>query len=279
MRFFKNKFFIIALSFALFIVILTSTLAIMGQTDPIKNVLNTVSIPFRYVGMWIKESISGYERYYSSLEELDEENQKLESEIAALKKQVADAQAIKEENERLRQYLEMKNTYPDFHFTEAMIIGTQSENYMTVFMLNKGSGDGIGLGMPVVTPYWLVGSVCEVGYAWCKVRTITEASSSVGAYLSRSGENGILSGDISLKDTGLCMLTYLSPNADIEVGDLVYTSGEGSVYPRDILVGRVESVEQNDYLRTKIARVQCAVDFKSLKYVTVITDFDIKARE
>jgi rod shape-determining protein MreC len=130
--------------------------------------------------------------------------------------------------------------------------------------------------MPVIVDTGLVGSVCEVGYTWCRVRVLTEASSSVGAYIPSSGENGIIEGDISLKDTGICMLTYLSPDADIQVGDLVYTNGQGSVYPRGIFIGVVESVEENEFLRTKSAKVRCAVDFESLKYMIIITDFEIK---
>ena len=276
MRLFKNKFFIIALSITLFLVVLFSTLSIMGQTDPVRNFLNTVATPFRFVGNKLGEAFDGFGVYFSSVKALDQRNKELESEIESLEKALADANALREENERLRGYLDLKKTYPDFQMLEGMIIGTGSENYMTVFTLNKGSGDGVKLGMPVIVPSGLVGSVCEVGYTWCKVRVLTEASSSVGAYIPSVGENGILEGDISLKGTGICMLTYLSPDADIRVGDQVYTNGQGSVYPRDIFIGVVESVEENEFLRTKSARVRCAVDFESLKYVIIITDFEIK---
>jgi rod shape-determining protein MreC len=101
----------------------------------------------------------------------------------------------------------------------------------------------------------------------------------VGAYISRSGEIGIIDGDISMKDTGNCVLSYLSENADVEVGDMVYTSGQGSVYPRDLYIGKVVSVSVDEYLRSKSATVELSVDLESLKYVMIVTDYEIYSEE
>ena len=279
MKFFKNKFFIIVMSLALFIVILTVTLSAMGQTSPIRNTLNVIATPFRYVGLKIGEAFEGFSKYITSIDELDRENQSLIGEIERLEGELADSQALREENERLREYIEFKKTYPDLALTEALIIGSESDNYSTIFTLNKGRGDGIKTGMPVVVLNGVVGSVCEVGSTWCKVRAITEASSSIGAYISRSGEIGLIEGDISLKGTEECILNYLSADADIEVGDMIYTSGLGSVYPRGLLIGEVTEIETDEYLRTKAAKVKCAVSFDSLTYVMIVTDYDIYVEE
>jgi rod shape-determining protein MreC len=271
MKFFKNKFFITVLSIAIFSVIFTSTLAVMGQSDPIKNVLNTLAIPFRSAGLKIAESFDGFKLYFSSIEKLNEENQSLKDEIERLEDQLADSNAVKDENERLRDYLEIKKTYPDLKLCEALIVGHEGENYMTVFTLNKGRLDGITVGMPVITLSGLVGSVSEVGDSWCCVRTIVEATSATGAYVSRSGEIGVVEGDILLKGTGKCRLNYISDDADIVEGDMVYTSGLGSVYPRDLLIGKISEIKSNDYIREKYAVVESTVDFNSLKYVMIVT--------
>jgi len=267
------------MSLALFIVILSVTLSAMGQTGPINNTLNVMATPFRYVGLKIGEAFNGFSKYFTSIDELDKENQSLIEEIERLEGELADSQAIKEENERLREYIEFKNTYPDLALTEALIIASESDNYSTLFTLNKGRKDGIKVGMPVVISKGVVGSVCEVGSTWCKVRVITEASSSIGAYVSRSGETGLIEGDISLKGTGECILNYLPADADIEVGDLIYTSGLGSVYPRGLLIGEVTEIKTDEYLRTKVAKVKCSVNFESLTYVMIVTDYDIYVEE
>lgn len=272
MKFFKNKFFIIVLSIAIFSVIFTSTLAVMGQSNPMKNAFNTLAIPFRNLGLKVAESFDGFKLYFSSVEKLNEENESLKDRLDILEDQLADANAAKEENKRLREYLEIKKTYPDLKMTEALIVGHEGENYMTVFTLNKGSSDGIKVGMPVIVLSGLVGSVSEVGDNWCNVRTIIEATASTGAYVSRSGEVGVVEGDILLKGTKKCKLNYISDDADIAEGDAVYTSGIGSVYPRDILIGNITEIRSNDYIREKYAVVESSVDFESLKYVMIITD-------
>ena len=275
MKIFKNKFFIITLSIALFFTILTATLSAMGQTDPIKNSINTLTLPLRYAGEKIGEAIDGFERYFTSLEKLHEENESLREEINSLKGELADKEATKEENERLRDYLEMKEKYQSFELEEALIIGREGENHATFLTLNKGTRDGINIGMAVIVKDGLVGSVCDAGSSWSRVRVVNEASASAGAYVQRSGEIGVLCGDIAYKDTGVCTLKYLDENADVEEGDLIFTSGEGSVYPRDIYVGKVVSVKNDGFSRSKTATVECAVDFEKLDYVIVITDSNL----
>lgn len=279
MKIFKNKFFIITLSIALFICILTATLSAMGITDPIKNAVNTLTMPIRYVGLSVKNGIDGFSKYFSSIDELNRKNSELESRIDELESQLSELEAARDENERLRDYMDIKKTYPDLKMMDALIVGSEADNNSTFLTLDRGSGDGVEVGMPIMVKSGLVGSVCEVGYSWCRVRVLTEASAAVGAYVLRSGETGIVSGDVSFKDTGMCKLSYLPENADVEVGDLVYTSGIGSAYPRGLFVGRISSVSTDVYLRQTVATVECAVELDSIKYVMILTDFEISSGE
>ena len=245
----------------------------MGQTDPIKNALNTVTLPFRYAGQWLSNGMDGFKKYFSSIDDLQNENESLRAEIEVLEGELEDSKAAKEENKRLREYLEMKDSFSDFKLAEALIIGVEGENHTSFLTLNKGKNDGIEIGMAVMVKDGLVGSVCDVGNNWSRVRILNEASASAGVYIQRSGATGVLSGDIVYKDTGECTLKYLSNDADVVIGDLVYTSGEGSVYPGGIFVGEVTDVKEDGFSRTKIATVKCAVDISSLKYVVIVTDF------
>lgn len=279
MKYFKNKFFIAALAVALAVVIFTSVLSVMGLGDQIKNAVNTCLYPARWCVDKIGDAMSGFGEYFSNMDALIEENQRLKEEIESLESEKIQLEVAKEENRRLREYLEVKKSHPDYELKDAMVIASESGNYMTVLTLNRGTADGVKLGMPVITSAGLVGYVCEIGYSSCKVRTLIEASFAAGAYVSRSGEIGIVEGDIALKDSNSCEITYLPEGADIEVGDLIFTSGEGSVYPRDLYIGRVSEVGINEYNRTVFARIECAVDLTDLKYVMVITDFDIYDEE
>lgn len=275
LKIFKNKFFIIALSLAIFSVVLTSTLSVMGRADVIRDAVNIVATPFRYIGIKISEAVDGFSKYFENMEALYKENRELKIEIERLEGELAAEKGAKEENERLRSYLNIANTYPDLKFLDALIIGGSGEEHITFLTLNRGSGDGVKLGMPIINEVGLVGSVCEVGYNWCRVRILSEASSGVGAYVKRSGDIGIVSGVIPNENGKTCYLEYLDDDSDIEVGDLVYTSGKGSTYPRDLYIGKITEVKVDKYLRTKVAKVECAVNFDELKYVMIVTDYEI----
>ncbi len=274
MKIFKNKFFIIILSLAVFITVLTATLSIMGQTDPIKNVFNTVMLPLRYAADSVKQAADGFESYFTSIEDYRSENDKLREEIESLESLLVDRNAAIEENKRLRDYIEMKESFFSFELTEALIIGREGDENATFFTLNKGKNDGIDIGMTVMVNEGLVGSVCDAGDSWSTVRALNEASASAGAYVQRSGEIGVISGDISYKGTGQCSLRYLKEDADIAEGDLIYTSGNGSVYPSDIFIGRVISVGSDEFSRSKSAVVEMAVDIDVLRYVVVVTGYE-----
>ena len=275
MKIFKNKFFIVALSVSVLLTIIISTFSIMGEGDIVKNAVNVALTPFRIVVNKVNESLDGFSIYFENVKKLYEENQRLEKKIESLESEIEAEKGAKEENERLREYLNIKNTHPNFEMLDALVIGRSGDNFITFLTLNRGSGDGVELGMPIIIEKGLVGSVCELGYNWCRVRIISEASSGVGVYLKRSGDIGVLSGIIPNANGKTCIIEYLDENADIEVGDQVYTSGKGSSFPRDLYIGNVVAVEVDKYLRTKVATVECTVNFDELKYVMIITDYTI----
>ncbi|MBO5931178.1 MAG: rod shape-determining protein MreC [Clostridia bacterium] len=273
MRIFQNKFFIICLCIALVLTIVPSVFAIMGYRSLAKNIVGTVTMPVRWVATTIGNAFEGFGKYFGNMKALNEENKALIDENAALKEQLAQAELLERENERLRDYLDMKNKYPSFAMEEGMVISHSSGNYITNFTLNRGTLHGIQTNMPVITKDGIVGYVVEVGLNWCMVSTLIETATSVGAYIPRSEVVGIVSGDYSMRHEGTCKISYIDAEADVQVGDAVYSSGTGSVYPADLKIGTVTAIEVDEYNRTLVATVTPAVDFSSLKWVMVITGY------
>ena len=273
MRIFQNKFFIICLCIALVLTIVPSVFAIMGYRSLAKNIVGTVTMPVRWVATTIGNAFEGFGKYFGSIKALNEENKALIDENAALKEQLEQAELLERENERLRDYLDMKNKYPSFAMEEGMVISHSSGNYITNFTLNRGTLHGIKTNMPVITKDGIVGYVVEVGLNWCMVSTLIETATSVGAYIPRSEVVGIVSGDYSMRHEGTCKISYIDAEADVQVGDAVYSSGTGSVYPADLKIGTVTAIEVDEYNRTLVATVTPAVDFSSLKWVMVITGY------
>ena len=273
MRIFQNKFFLICLCVALVLTIVPSVFSIMGYQSLAKNIVGTVTMPIRWVATVVGNAFEGFGKYFGNMKALNEENLALIDENAALKEQLQNAELIEKENERLRDYLDMKNQYPSFTFEEGMVISHSSGNYITNFTLNRGTLHGIQKGMPVVTKDGIVGYVVEVGLNWSMVSTLIETATSVGAYIPRSEVVGIVSGDYSMRQEGTCKIGYIDASADVVVGDTVYSSGTGSVYPADLKIGTVTAIDVDEYNRTLVATVTPAVDFSELKWVMIITGY------
>ena len=156
---------------------------------------------------------------------------------------------------------------------EGRVISYSSGNYMTNFTLDRGSLHGIEINMPVITDQGIVGRVSEVGLNWCMVSTIIESNVSVGVYIQRSGAGGLVSGDYSLMNEGVCKLGYLDANADIQIGDKILSKGTGSMYPADLEIGTVIDISMDEYSRNTVATVKPSVDFSSLTWVMILTGY------
>lgn len=276
MKIFKNKFFIICLCIAVVLCAVPSTLSLMGYKSLTRNIVGTLTVPFRWCITTVENAFEGFSRYFKSIDSLYEENQALKSENSELKEQMDRAEMLEAENERLRNYLDMKTEYPSFTMEEGMVISYAAGNYITSFTLNRGSLHGIEVNMPVVVKEGIVGYVTDVGLNWCMVSTIIETASSVGAYIPRSGVTGIVTGDYSMRDRGVCEFSYVDTNADIQVGDKIYSSGIGSVYPADLLIGEITDIRIDEYSRALVATVQPSVDFSGLKWMMILTGYEQK---
>ena len=274
MKLFQNKFFLIFLCVSVVLSAVPSTFSVMGYGSLARNIVGTVTAPLRWCVSAVGNAVEGYQRYFQSIDLLEEQNRTLQEEKESLEQRLEEAALLEKENQRLRDYLGIKNQHPSFTMEQGMIISRESGNYVTVFTLNRGTLHGIDTNMPVITKDGIVGVVSEVGLNWCKVSTVIETASSVGAYIPRSEVTGIVSGDFNLKNEGICKFSYVEGDADIQVGDKIYSSGMGSVYPADLPIGEVIGIGQDEYNRMLVATVRPAVDFSELEWVMILTGFE-----
>lgn len=273
-RFLQSRFFVVITVITLILVAVPTALSTFGLADPLRSAVNILMTPLQKGFNYITDALDGYTSYFTEFDELVAENTRLKAQLADLSDRIYTAQETETRNQWLSQFLEMKRAHTDFQFADAAITGHESVNYMTVFTIDKGTAQGIAAGMPVVTPDGVLGYVDEVGLTWAKVRTLIEASSSVGACVERTGEDGLLEGSFALSRQGLCRLTYLDAQSDIREGDRIVTSGYGSVYPRGLVIGYVTEIAPDLYSRTLTATVQPAAALTDLERVMVITSYE-----
>lgn len=198
-----------------------------------------------------------------------------EKENAELQRQLDQAKIDSEENQRLRNLLNLRQQRRDFTFESAIIVDRSTSNWSRVMTLNKGTSSGIAVGNCVVDDQGnLVGVIREAGLNWSTITTILDTDSSLGARVFRTGEVTVAMGDLALMETGRLKLSYLEGESSLINGDLIVTSGLGGYYPSQLVIGSVEEIRTDDNGLTRYAVLAPKTDLDSLSEVFVITSFD-----
>ena len=268
MKFLKSKFFLICAAIALSVALITGCLAILGFTGPVKLVLGTVAKPFRLMGTWAANAVNGITEVFDDYEEIRAENDSLRAELEEKNDESYNADLLYEENKWLKEYLGVATRHPELQLVDAKIIALEGDNYSTSITLNKGSVHGIANDMAVMTEKGIVGKVVETGLDWCRVVSILDTQSSVGAHIERTGASGIIEGSAGLLDGGSCRMTYSDSGADIRVGDRVCTSGgTGSSFPAGLYIGEIKAIDADPDAGRIVATVEPSVDFSELSEI------------
>lgn len=200
--------------------------------------------------------------------ELKRENDELRVQVERLRIiQQKYNQAI-EENAKLRQHIGFKQSAP-FKMTAAKVIRRSTSTWWNSLIIDKGSLDGIGTDSPVITSMGLVGKTSTLAPHLAKVILLTDEMCHVSAKVEGTLDQGILMGErAALEVRPELHLRFLNRNSNINAGAAIYSTGEGGVFPADLLLGRVKRFENREISGEAI--IEPAVDFSTLDYVFVI---------
>lgn len=165
------------------------------------------------------------------------ENRDLSRLVAEQGAEITRLEEARLENERLRTLLGMYVSY-DGRKTVARVIGRDVTKLSSWILLDRGLNHGIKEQTSVMSRSGLIGKVVEVGSNHARVMLLSDIESRVSGLLQRSRETGLVEG----QGEKLLKMTYLDLHADIEIGDLVLTSGLGGIYPKGIPIGKVISI-------------------------------------
>jgi rod shape-determining protein MreC len=151
------------------------------------------------------------------------------------------------------------------------VVGVEPNPYLRYVTINVGTLQGVGIGMPVVSGgAGLIGRVAQVGPRTAEVQLLTDTDSAVAALLQTSRVTGLVVG----QPDGTLRMEYIPQEENIDVGDIVLTSGLGGFMPKGLVIGQVTEVLQMDYALFQSAVVRPAIDLSRLELVLVITAFE-----
>jgi rod shape-determining protein MreC len=238
--------------------------------NAIDRALLQVSAPIQYVATQLAVGASGIIGQYVYLVDVRTANQQLRSEIKRLREANFKLSGADQENRRLRKLLLLRDK-SEGSTMSAQVIGKEVSGFFRVMRirLDRGERDWVKTGMPVLDADGLVGQIRRTWGRYSDVLLTADKTSAIDVVVRRSGARGILKG------TGgdqyyACQLEYLSREDQVNVGDLVVTSGLGHRFPGNIPVGNISKVVKHEFGLYQEAEVTPAVNFSRVEEVLIM---------
>ncbi len=268
------KFKFIAGVLVFFVAIMAYAGANGRLTAAPQEIFSLLLTPVQRISVTLSTNASDIVDKYKNFDETIAENEALREENAALKEQMIEYDKIVAENEAYEELAGLQEENPDTTYVLSFVIGRDSVDSFAGFTIDKGTLAGIEVGDTVISADGcLVGTVLEADLTSSKILTILHPSFSAAGMVSRTRDNGILSGDSAYAADGLCLFSNLSRDTLSTVGDTVITTGLGGVYPPDIRVGTITEISADSSGKSSVAVITPEVDVTTVKQVFVITDY------
>ena len=262
----KQKFSLLALIIAS--IILLSLEAINSKSlnfvrSAIKDVIYRTSFIASIPGNTISPMFTTIQSHFKIYEQYE----LIKLELQQLKNQQNQIAYLKTENDKLRKVIDDTDIYNYESIISKVLVDKESP-FLKSVILNKGFNSGLKKGMPVLKGPYFVGRITEVNYLSSRVLLISDLNSKIPVLIEPMGYQAIMSG------TGddLALLDFLPKNHQLEVGNLVYTSGTGGIFFEGIPIGRVELIEEK-------LHVKFFSDLSQLYLINVITSEPMRGKQ
>ena len=255
----KQKFSLVALIFLTFLILISEKFS-LKPVEYLKISLKEVAYRSTFIVSvpenFIKESYIATKNHFSVYEENKVLKEKLDFELS----KNYNYEYITEENKRL------KSTIEEFENTSSEIIGKvlvdKKSPFLRSVIVNRGSKDGIELGMAVMDKSYLIGKVVDVTFTTSRVLLLSDLNSKVPVDIMPNNIQSILSG--SGEHHGV--IQYTRQQSLIENEAVAFTSGAGGLFKSGIPIGKI----QKDPINSKTT-VTFFSDFSQLRYVKMIS--------
>lgn len=243
--------------------------SVIGILSPVESVvsspLNSISGAFSRLSISLNNAFDDLNNFGRLTERVAE----LEEQLARQQVELIQLREVASDYNRLTGLLSYTSNIDNQEFITADVIAVDQSSIARSIIINRGTRDGIAVGMPVTTDLGLIGRIIRVSSNASQVQLINDENSAVSARLQTTRAEGSIIGLAS----GVLRMTFIDLDEDIVENDLVVTSGLGGNFPADIVIGQVTSIRQFEFELYQEAEVRSLVDFDTLEFVLVITSF------
>jgi rod shape-determining protein MreC len=224
-----------------------------------------ISAPVQSAIRWTIETSWDALQSYLFLLNTKENNLTLALENRKLLNEIASFHEVAKENERLKALVEFNAPLEGKKVVAKVIAQDVNPEFRTI-RINKGSRQGVEVGMAAVSLEGVVGRVIRASRDFADVLSLIDSSSAIDALVQRNRHRGVVEG---LGGQNLSM-KYLRRTDDVQEGDLIVSSGIGGLFPKGLTIGKVVSVKKKNYGISQNVEIAPAADFNRLEEVTVV---------
>jgi rod shape-determining protein MreC len=225
--------------FALLSIALLVVDARLHALTTVRQVAATVLYPFQMAALAPRDALANMGTYFSSISTLQKEVRELKSQQVAMAQAMQQAQLEMAENAQLRRLMDARAHLPVHSMMSEILYDARDPSTRRV-VLDRGTRNGVKLGLPVIDNAGVVGQVTRVFPFTSEVTLLTDKEQAIPVQVLRNGLRSVAYGR---GQSGLLDLRFVAPNADIQVGDVLVTSGLDGIYPAGLAVAKVIQVE------------------------------------
>ncbi len=260
-----------SLQLRLFLAILLSASLMLADSrlDAFANVrylLNSAIAPLQYAANLPREMLDGVSSQVSSHQRILSENKALKRDVLVMQSEVLLLDQLKQENQRLRELLGSPFVRDERKMI-AEVMAVDSDPYSHQVMIDKGRIDGVYEGQPVINEKGIVGQISYVGAHNSRVLLLIDPTHAIPIQVVRNDIRVIASGS---GQSDLMQLEHVPSSTDIEVGDLLVSSGLGGRYPEGYPVAYVTEFSFDNKRPFAQIKARPTVQFDRLRYLLLV---------
>jgi rod shape-determining protein MreC len=265
-----RDFVIVLLALAVPFWFLRASMRDPKQVSGPDKVIVRIATPVQYAAATLARGLSNLWGDYIYLVDVKEDNTRLSSQNIRLQERVRKLEGLEEENRRLKRLLDLRPSLR-VDVVSAQVIGKNTNEFFRVarVTLDREARD-IGPNLPVLSADGVVGTTLKSAGDTVDVRLVVDAGSGVDVVVQRTGARGFARGTGD-ESKYACDVQYMQRTDEVEVGDLLVTSGVGRRFPKGIPVATVTEVIKRDFGIYQRVVATPTVDFSRLEEVLIVT--------
>ena len=256
----------------LILIIFSFTLNGDRKLNPVESFLKdglvytekVVTYPFNYISNKISE--------YKKLKSVNKDNAVLETSIDRVSSIESENIELRRQLDKLKEELNIDYTLVDYEYLNATVVSRNVGFWYNTITIDKGSYNGVEKDMVVINSKGLIGRIIRTSAFTSDIRLITtsDTNNKISVHIS-NGDNNLygLINNYNYSDN-LLEVEGISNTKDVTIGDYVYTSGLGGIFPSGILIGTVSEISTDSYDLAKVIKVVPSADFTDINYVSIL---------